>query len=189
MIFLPLPLRSRHTKKNNRFCARPGNYLLNLCKCDIKLQFPINYLIRSRFILLGTCAMALAEFWWTLKQFFGKWYALMIHTSVESGEPKNQSLSTAAAVKSRDRETVSRRLKPWLCEILYCLCWWFSRKAFLRVNKYLSFSVRETFFCWCRSSFLFFLIFFWCENKYLIKSFFLFAVLCFPLLFFSPTAP
>lgn len=189
MIFLPLPLRSRHTKKNNRFCARPGNYLLNLCKCDIKLQFPINYLIRSRFILLGTCAMALAEFWWTLKQFFGKWYALMIHTSVESGEPKNQSLSTAAAVKSRDRETVSRRLKPWLCEILYCLCWWFSRKAFLRVNKYLSFSVRETFFCWCRSSFLFFSFFFWCENKYLIKSFFLFAVLCFPLLFFSPTAP
>lgn len=45
------------TTKRNRFCARAGNYLWNLCKCSIKFQFPINYLIRSHFNLFffGWC--------------------------------------------------------------------------------------------------------------------------------------
>ena len=70
---------------------------------------------------------------------------------------------------------------PGCVNFFYCLCWWFSRKDFLRVNKYLSCAVRKTFFC--RSPF-FSSIFFWCENKYLIKTF-LFAdlLLSFPSFF------
>lgn len=41
--------RRRRKSWENRFCARAANYLWNLCKFSIKFQFPINYLIRSRF--------------------------------------------------------------------------------------------------------------------------------------------
>lgn len=80
------------------------------------------------------------------------------------------------------RNSYSLGSKPCLCEIFYCLCWWFSRKDFLRVNKYLSFCY---FFPFAKPfsavSFLLRSFSFWWENKYLIKTFFS----CEPLLSFS----
>lgn len=46
--FFPSDERIRKLREN-RFCAWVANYLWILCKFSIKFQYPINYLIRSRF--------------------------------------------------------------------------------------------------------------------------------------------
>lgn len=104
--------------------------------------------------------------WSTLMLFFGK--MICAYDSFERSKSETCRDGEMSARKSLDW---GRTVSPTgahcstalaLCNFFYCLCWWFSRKDFLRVNKYLSCAVRKTFFC--RSSFfspstLFFLFF------------------------------
>lgn len=146
-----------------------GIYLWNLCKCSIKLQFPINYLIRSHFNLRSwELVLRLLAFsiWLSFRTSVrsarladGRWklLAVVFRENDMRFMPKMCSVLSSTKPRGRDWNTVKLAGSiPGCVKLFIASAGDFREKIFSEwINIYLSlFGVRETFFCWCRSFFL-----------------------------------